>query len=53
MTQRSTELSTEPAGSIDIDDLEVEVAPATALATTQTYPATEYSFLGWFWRLFA
>jgi hypothetical protein len=53
MTQRSMDPATQPASSIDIDDLEVDVAPATALAATQAYPATEYDFFGWFWRLFA
>lgn len=47
-----SEPANDTATSIEIEDLEVEVAPATTPAVTQAYPATEYDFIAWLWSLF-
>jgi hypothetical protein len=43
----------ESPSSIEIEDLEVELAPAAGAQTrTQAYPATEYDFFAWLRSLF-
>jgi hypothetical protein len=47
-----SEPANDTATSIEIEDLEVEVAPDKTPAVTQTYPAHEYEFIAWLWSLF-